>query len=217
MNGTEPDGPALVLTNYSCGIEARAVFQPLDLQLERGEVLLVRGENGAGKSTLLRGIAGLCRTELGQITFDGIDLRAWSARRRIGAGMAYVPQSAGVFETLSVAENARLSALLLRSPGLGRAVDLDAAEFGIGPERRVGSLSGGERRVLACERALATDSRLLLLDEPLAGVASTLRDLIIHRVFMVVERSGCSVLWAEHDPQRLGARCARIVDVIPAI
>lgn len=207
----------LLLAGYSSGIEARAAFEPVDLRLEPAEVVLVRGENGAGKSTLLRGIAGLCQVEQGQILLDGADLRGASARCRIRAGIAYVPQFGGLFETLSVTENARLSELVKARPDRTEITSLGAAGLGIDPDRRVGGLSGGERRLLASQRALATEPALLLLDEPLAGVAAAMRELIIERVFGAIDQSGCSVLWAEHDPGQLGPRFARTINVIPAI
>ena len=156
----------------------------IDLKVEEGELVALVGANGAGKSTLLRAISGV-QPAAGRIAFDGKDIAAASAERRVRLGIVQVPEGRQVFGPLSVEDNLRLGAYT-RARGesdaeLGRVY----AMFPALKERRrqaAGLLSGGQQQMLAIGRALMAKPRLLLLDEPSMGLAPRLVEEIYAKV-----------------------------------
>jgi branched-chain amino acid transport system ATP-binding protein len=176
------DGVLLSLRDFSAGYGAARVLHEMSLDVARGETLLVIGRNGVGKSTLLESIVGLTTRHEGQIHFGGrrIDVLLPHARSRLGVG--WVPQEREVFRNLTVEENLRVVArqgewtcarVLDLFPRLGERL------------RNFGSqLSGGEQQMLAMGRALMTNPSLLLLDEPVEGLAP----LIVQEMFAAIER-----------------------------
>ena len=173
----------------------------VDLEVRAGEVVTIIGANGAGKSTLLKGIAGLERIADGRVLIDGRDCTDVPAHRRLGLGLALSPEGRGVFPDQTVRDNLLLGAYVRR----GGEAERDAAlrrEFARFPrlqERQhqmAGTLSGGEQQMLAIARALMSEPRLLLLDEPSLGLAP----LIIADIFRTIRAlrdAGLTILLVE--------------------
>jgi ABC-type branched-subunit amino acid transport system ATPase component len=161
--------PLLSIENLTGGYGEIVIVTGLSLSLSQGQVLCVTGRNGVGKSTLVRLVTGALRPASGRVVFEGADLTFAPAHGRARQGMGYAPQEGVVFDTLSVAENLTLHH---RDRSLDRYHDLFAM-FPRLPDRlgqRAGTLSGGEKKILSFCRALAEDTRLVILDEPTEGV-----------------------------------------------
>jgi branched-chain amino acid transport system ATP-binding protein len=167
--------PLISVQSLVCGYEPGVpIVDGVSMSVERGEVITVLGPNGAGKSTLVKAIAGLVPIAAGRVLCDGEDLENCAVHERVRKGIAYVPQTHNVFATLSVSDNLRISAQLL--PAAQRAAAI-AGMRDIFPDlsqqwsSAAGRLSGGQRQMLAVARALLVSPKVLLLDEPSAGLA----------------------------------------------
>src|SRR3954452_15203252 len=148
------------------------VLRGVSLGVEPGQCLAVLGRNGAGKSTLLRSIIGLLPPTGGGIPCDGADITHWPPHRRARAGIAYVPQGREIFAELTVGENILAAARAHgreKGPALEEAMTLFPVLREMWP-RLGGQLSGGQQQQLAIARALVTEPRLLILDEPTEGI-----------------------------------------------
>ena len=144
----------------------------LNLDVPKGACTCLMGRNGVGKTTLLQCVMGLLPTQSGLLDFDGIDLRTMSAEKRASLGIGYVPQGRQIFSLMTVEENL-LIGLPARNDGLKRIPEFIYQLFPVLKEmlhRRGGDLSGGQQQQLAIGRALVTDPKLLILDEPTEGI-----------------------------------------------
>ncbi|WP_205326454.1 urea ABC transporter ATP-binding subunit UrtE [Glycomyces sp. YM15] len=192
----------LRLRNLTCGYGRSPVVHGIDLEVGTDEVTAVMGHNGAGKTTLLRAVVGLIPVMSGTIELDGETINRKPANRRVKAGMAYVPQGQQCFAHLTAGENLRLVADGRKH---GRALidaQLDrfpALQTLLG--RQAGLLSGGQRQQLAIARALITEPRLLILDEPTEGIQPNVVAEIESTIVDLASRGGLSVLLVE---QHLG-------------
>jgi branched-chain amino acid transport system ATP-binding protein len=181
------------------GIEA---LREIDLKVAEREVVALIGANGAGKSTTIRSVSGLVSPTAGSIVFDGVDVTAVAAHRRVQRGIAECPEGRRVLARLSVATNLELGAYTRRDRS-EIVADLDEMYelFPILATRRTqvaGTLSGGEQQMLAIARALMSRPRLLLLDEPSLGLAP----LIVRQIFATIDalRSrGVTILLVEQN------------------
>ncbi len=177
------------------------VLHGLDLEVSAGEIVTVVGANGAGKTTLLRCLSGLQPLTAGRISFDGRDLAAVPAHRRVALGLAQSPEGRQIFTNLTVGENLRLGAFHFSDRRVGEDRDRVFALFPVLKEKRAlpaGSLSGGQQQMLAIGRALMSRPRCLLLDEPSMGLAP----LLVKQVLGVVQelkRRGITVLLVEQN------------------
>ena len=182
----------------------RAVHD-VSLELPRGEIVAVVGANGAGKSTILRAIAGLNRVDHGEILLDGEAIHRLPAHRRVGRGMALVPEGRHIFARQTVHRNLELGAYTRRDRAeVAASIELVYRTFPVLAERRdqrAGTLSGGEQQMLAIGRGLMSRPRLLLLDEPSWGIAP----MLVNKIFETIEaihRSGVSILLVEQNVKR---------------
>jgi branched-chain amino acid transport system ATP-binding protein len=173
----------------------------VDLEVRAGEVVTIIGANGAGKSTLLKGIAGLEKVAAGRVVIDGKDCTDVPAHRRVGLGVALSPEGRGVFPDQTVRDNLLLGAFTkgARDPAVEQSLQREFKRFPRLKERAhqlAGTLSGGEQQMLAMARALMSQPRLLLLDEPSLGLAP----LIIADIFRTIRslrESGLTILLVE--------------------
>ncbi len=185
--GYEPDLP--IVNGASLGVAA-------------GEILAVLGPNGAGKSTFIKAIAGLVPIGGGRITFEGRDITHLAAHRRLGLGLAFVPQTENVFARMSIADNLRIAGDALSDKK--RAPERMAAMFETFPDLArqrgllAGRLSGGQRQMLAVARALMAEPRVLMLDEPSAGLSPKLVDDVLNRLARIRDQ-GVAILLVEQN------------------
>jgi ABC-type branched-subunit amino acid transport system ATPase component len=200
----------LEVQDLTAGYGDSDILRGLSIRVDPGELVAVIGPNGAGKSTLLKTLAGLVRPRSGRVALRGADITGAGTERIIASGLCYVPQEANVFASLSVWENLTVGAWT--APGAfderaGAVVEL----FPILAERRrsrAGTLSGGERQMLAMAMALMVEPRLLLLDEPSAGLAPVLQRLVFDRVREIHAR-GLGILLVEQNARESLALCQR--------
>ncbi len=180
-----PEPPLLHLDGVSAAYRGLKALQGVSLSVAKGEIVAVVGANGAGKSTLLRAVAGQVATE-GAIRFDGRSLARVAPHLIARAGVGLVPEGRRLFPRLSVEDNLRLGAYARRGePDRFKPLDLVFSLFPRLQERlaqRAETLSGGEQQMLAIGRALMTQPRLLMLDEPSQGIAPKLVDDILAAV-----------------------------------
>jgi len=178
------------------GYENGDVICDVDFAVAPLEIVAIAGTNGSGKSTLVKAIMGLLRHVRGSMRFDGHDLSVVPSERRVGIGMSYVPQVANVFSSLSVIENLQVvEEVADQRSRIAAMFDLFPALV----ERRrmrAGALSGGERQQLAFARALMSEPRLLVLDEPTAALAPGLAAQVFDLV-QDLPAQGVSVLLVE--------------------
>ncbi len=177
----------------------------VSLQVPEGRIVAIVGANGAGKSTLLRAIAGLHRIDAGEIAFQGRPIERLLPHRRVGLGIALVPEGRHLFPRLTVERNLDLGAWTRRDRGeIARSQDLVYATFPVLAQRRqqlAGTLSGGEQQMLAIGRGLMSRPKLLMLDEPSWGIAPMLVSRIFETI-AAINRAGVAVLLVEQNVRR---------------
>lgn len=179
------------------------------LTLSEGEVVAIIGPNGAGKSTLIKTVFGLIPVREGELTLRGADIAGLAAHALVERGVGYVPQTRNVFPSLTIEENLQMGAFL-RPRRFAERFAVVADLFPLLADRRkakTGSLSGGERQMVAMGRALMMDPSVLLLDEPTAGLSPIYQEEVFQRV-REVNRTGVSVVMVEQNARR----CLQICD-----
>ena len=178
-----------------------AIVRGAGLDVGRGEIVAVLGPNGAGKSTLIKAVAGLVPKFAGRVVLQGEDITARPAHLLARAGLAFVPQVENVFAGLSIADNLKLAAAIC--PKEARCAR-EAAMYGLFPDLArdpgllAGRLSGGQRQMLAVARALMVDPKLLMLDEPSAGLSPKLVELLFAKI-AEIRAGGVTVLLVEQN------------------
>lgn len=192
------------LENLSAGYVADVpVVSDIELDVEARSITTIIGPNGSGKSTLLKAVMGLVRTLDGRVLLDGHDVRGRLPHQRVvDHGVAYVPQLANVFGPLTIWENLEVGgARLSRGDRRARARELLETYPALVSRRRqrADSLSGGQRQMLALARALMTRPRLLLLDEPSAGLSPALMHELFEVINAIRDRDGVTVLLVEQN------------------
>jgi len=200
----------LQLEGVAAGYGPTTVLEGMTLDVSPRERLAMVGRNGVGKTTALRAIMGLVPLRHGRIVFEGRDLAGLPPHRRAELGLGYVPQTRDIFPSLTVEEN--LVAGLKRRPR--QALDEAYALFPRLAERRRnggGQLSGGEQQMLSVARALLGEPRLLLLDEPLEGLAPIIRQELLRAFRQMGERSGLAVVIVEQQVDEVLGYAGRAV------
>ena len=201
----------LELRSVDAGYGSFQALFGIDLDVKAGEAVGVIGPNGAGKTTLMRLISGLIRPRKGSIRMEGTDVLATAPHRIVNLGIAHVPENRRLFPRLSVDDNLKMGAFI--SGARAKYAERLEFVFDLFPrmrERRsqmAGTMSGGEQQMCAIGRALMSGPKLLLLDEPSAGLAP----LVVQQVFELVKRiraSGFTVLIVEQNVQQV----LRVVD-----
>jgi ABC-type branched-subunit amino acid transport system ATPase component len=200
--------PILSVEGLRAGYGETDVLRDVHIRVDRGTVVTVIGPNGAGKSTLLKAIYGVLQPRAGRVAFAADDrvyeLAGMPPHRITAAGMNYVPQLANVFPRLSIQENIEIGATPLPRRAVAARVGEILALFPVLAARsrdQAAVLSGGQRQMLALARALVTDPKLLLLDEPSAGLAPNVVDEVF-RTIAEVNATGVALLIVEQNARR---------------
>jgi len=196
----------------------RQVVHDVSLQVESGEVVGLLGPNGAGKTTSFYMIVGLVPSDAGEIRLDDVDISRLPIHRRAAMGLSYLPQEASVFRKLTVEDNIRAVLELqkednrkpLSRPAIEKRLNTLLSELQIEKlrENQALSLSGGERRRVEIARALATNPRFVLLDEPFAGV-DPIAVIEIQRIVRFLKERGIGVLITDHNVRETLGICNR--------
>jgi len=179
------------------------ILHDCTVEVQRGEIAVVVGPNGAGKSTAMKAIFGMLDLRKGRVTMDGDDITQLSPQARVRKGMGFVPQTNNVFTTMSVEENLEMGAFIREgdiSKTMAQVFDL----FPILKEKRrqpAGELSGGQRQQVAVGRALMTRPKVLMLDEPTAGVSPIVMDELFDRIIEIA-RTGIAILMVEQNAKQ---------------
>jgi branched-chain amino acid transport system ATP-binding protein len=192
----------LKISNLNAWYGSSHVLQDLSLEVNKGEIVCMIGRNGAGKTTTLKSIIGLIEKTTGDITFEGQQLRGQPAHTRFGQGLAYVPEERRIVPGLTVRENLRLG--LVASPNKKREAELIERTAEIFPrlaerlEQVAITMSGGEQQMLAIARAMISDPKLIMLDEPSEGIMPVLVDEMFV-LFSKMKAQGTTILLVEQN------------------
>jgi branched-chain amino acid transport system ATP-binding protein len=217
VSGLAPDDLALDAQDLVAGYEpGLAIVQGASLAVRPGEVVAVVGPNGSGKSTLVKAIVGLVPVTAGTVRLHGRNVTGFPAHRLVRDGLAFVPQSENVFARLTVRENLELAAAILPGPARRARTEAQYALFpDLGHLRGLaaGRLSGGQRQMLAVARALVVEPRVLILDEPLAGLAPRLVALVFDTL-RKVRALGVTVVLVEQNVRAAVAFADRATVVV---
>lgn len=196
--------PFLIAENMTGGYGRGAdILHDCTLSVESGQIAVIVGPNGAGKSTAMKAVFGMLNLHGGAVRLDGEDITDLSPQDRVAKGMGFVPQTSNIFTSMTVEENLEMGAFLRRddiAETMAQVFDL----FPILKDKRrqaAGELSGGQRQQVAVGRALMTTPRLLMLDEPTAGVSPIVMDELFDRIIEVA-RTGISILMVEQNARQ---------------
>ena len=179
------------------------ILHQCSIGVDKGEVAVVVGPNGAGKSTAMKAVFGMLELREGQVTMDGQDISHLKPEQRVQLGMGFGPQSANVFTSMTVEENLEMGAFIRRddiSETMSGVYEL----FPVLREKRrqlAGELSGGQRQQVAVGRALMTQPKVLMLDEPTAGVSPMVMDELFDRIIEIA-RTGIAILMVEQNARQ---------------
>lgn len=201
--GDQVNGSLLEVRGLEVAYGKRQVIFDLSMHVQAGEVVALLGHNGAGKTTLVKAIFGLLRAQAGSVQFAGAESAHRSASDNVRAGLSFTPAEAAVFRDLAVEDNLDLGAFSVSDRKLKEErVEKVYGLFPILRERRrqvVGTMSGGEQRMLSIGMALMSGPRLMLLDEPSLGLAPVLSGQMLHEVKRLAAAEGLAVLLIEQN------------------
>lgn len=195
-----------IRAGYVPGVD---ILNGCSLELSPGELVGIIGPNGAGKSTLLKALFGLLEVREGSVKFKGEEITGLTAHELVSRGIGYVPQNNNVFPSLTISENLEMGVFLRPKSfkeRLGFVTDM-FPRLGERLNQRAGSLSGGERQMLAMSRALMMEPEVLLLDEPSAGLSPVLQDQVFINTKQI-NSTGVAVVMVEQN----ASRCLQICD-----
>ncbi len=195
--------PYLIGENMTGGYGDADILHNCSIGVDRGEIAVVVGPNGAGKSTAMKAVFGMLQLRAGTVWLDGEDITALKPQERVLRGMGFVPQTQNVFPGLSVQENLEMGAFI-RDDDISHTLEQVFDLFPVLREKRgqpAGELSGGQRQQVAVGRALMTQPKILMLDEPTAGVSPIVMDELFDRIIEVA-RTGIAILMVEQNAKQ---------------
>jgi len=206
MDGSRSPADSIVLEiiSLAAGYGKSEVLHGISLRIAAGEIVTLVGANGAGKTTTLRSIFGLTSIRGGEIRFKGRNVTGQAAHSLVRLGLAIIPQERNVFPSLTVYENLEMGGYSVAQTQLLENIERSFERFPRLKERRhqkAGTLSGGERQMLAICRGLMTNPQLLMLDEPSLGLAPKLVEAVFEQVELI-QRSGTTVFLVEQNARR---------------
>ena len=184
----------------TAGYGSLDIIQNCSITVDKGEIAVIVGPNGAGKSTAMKAIFGILSLNAGNVTLEGSDISHLRPEERVLKGMGFVPQTQNVFTTLSVEENLEMGAFIRRDD-ISDSITSMYKLFPILQDKRkqlAGELSGGQRQQVAVARALMTNPKMLLLDEPTAGVSPIVIDELFDRI-LEIAKMGVAILMVEQN------------------
>ena len=179
------------------------ILHACDISVGKGEIAVIVGPNGAGKSTAMKAIFGMLDVREGSVLLDGVDISNFSTQDRVRAGMGFVPQNQNIFTSMTVEENLEMGAFI-RKDDFSDTLEQVFELFPVLKEKRrqaAGELSGGQRQQVAVGRALMTQPKILMLDEPTAGVSPIVMDELFDRI-IEVSRTGIPILMVEQNARQ---------------
>jgi urea transport system ATP-binding protein len=188
----------LTLSDITTSIQGSRILRGVSLRVPDHNLVCLMGRNGVGKTTTLKSIIGLVKTDSGSVTFDGNDITALKPETRSRQGLAYVPQGRDIFPNLTVWENLRISLVVhgAKNSEVDRVLQLFPVLKQM-LQRKGGVLSGGQQQQLAIARALLTDPKILLLDEPTEGIQPNIIDHIGDTLLKIKQEGKISILLVE--------------------
>jgi branched-chain amino acid transport system ATP-binding protein len=193
----------LLGANMTGGYGGADILHDCTIGVEKGEIAVIVGPNGAGKSTGMKAVFGMLNLREGQVTMDGEDITKLSPQARVYKGMGFVPQTSNIFTAMTVEENLEMGAFI-REDDYSDTMDQVFDLFPILKEKRrqpAGELSGGQRQQVAVGRALMTQPKVLMLDEPTAGVSPIVMDELFDRIIEIARR-GIAILMVEQNAKQ---------------
>jgi len=193
----------LIGENMTGGYGGADILHGCTIGVEKGEIAVVVGPNGAGKSTAMKAIFGMLRLREGRVLIGGEDITHLKPEERVIKGMGFVPQTSNIFTSMTVEENLEMGAFIRRDD-ISATMEQVFALFPVLKEKRrqpAGELSGGQRQQVAVGRALMTQPKVLMLDEPTAGVSPIVMDELFDRIIEVA-RTGIAILMVEQNAKQ---------------
>ena len=193
----------LVGENMVCGYGGADILHGCTVGVDPGEIAVVVGPNGAGKSTAMKAMFGMLDLKEGQVLLEGEDITGLKPQERVLRGMGFVPQNHNVFTGMTVEENLEMGAFIRRDD-IAMTMEQVFGLFPILKEKRkqpAGELSGGQRQQVAVGRALMTQPKILMLDEPTAGVSPIVMDELFDRIIEVAQ-TGIAILMVEQNSKQ---------------
>jgi branched-chain amino acid transport system ATP-binding protein len=180
------------------------IIRNLNLEAETGKITTILGANGVGKSTLLKAIYGFLKPQEGEIIFNGNNVMGTPTHKLIDLGISYIPQQPGVFHYMTVRENLMMGAWTFRSEParIEQKIEENYVRFPILREKQndpAGSLSGGQQRMVEIGRTLMTDPKLILVDEPTAGLAKLLSEEVYRMLINLRDDDGITVILVDQE------------------
>lgn len=179
------------------------ILHDCTVSVEKGEIAVIVGPNGAGKSTAMKAVFGMLNLRKGRVVLDGEDITHLTPQARVAKGMGFVPQTSNIFTSMTVEENLEMGAFI-REDDFRGTMEQVYELFPILKEKRLqpaGELSGGQRQQVAVGRALMTEPKLLMLDEPTAGVSPIVMDELFDRI-LEVAKTGIAILMVEQNARQ---------------
>jgi len=189
--------------NITCGYDAVDILSGCTVGVKKGEIASIVGPNGAGKSTAMKSIFGLLKIKIGNVFLDNEDITDLLPQERVLKGMGYVPQTNNIFPTLSVQENLEMGAFI-QNEDFSDILDYVYDLFPVLKEKKnqqAGELSGGQRQQVAVGRALMTKPKVLMLDEPSAGVSPIVMESLFQKIIEIAKQ-GTAVLMVEQNAKQ---------------
>ena len=193
----------LSCTNMTGGYGGEDILHDCNIEVDRGKISVIVGPNGAGKSTAMKAMLGMIELKSGNIILDNQNISKLAPQKRVAAGVAFVPQSMNIFSELTVEENLEMGAFL-RKDNINGTINEIYELFPAMKEKRfqlAGELSGGQRQQVAVSRALMTSPKVLMLDEPTAGVSPIVMDEIFERILQI-KKTGVAIVIVEQNAKQ---------------